>query len=85
MGQDPKITAEELSRFLGINLRNVKRNTEKLKGRRLVKRVGSRQRRTLGGFIAGKGEQPPMNPTQARDLIRNTLAPNRRLATEGYL
>ncbi len=41
MKENPKITAEQLSEILGINLRNTKRNIAKLKEKGLIVRVGS--------------------------------------------
>ena len=39
----PKVIANELSEKLDINLRNTKKIIEKLKEKRLVKRIGSRK------------------------------------------
>lgn len=43
MQKNPKVTAEELSKMLSINLRNTKKNIEKIKEKGLIKRVGSRK------------------------------------------
>ena len=43
MKKNPKITADELSEILSINLRNTKKNIEKIKEKGLIKRVGSRK------------------------------------------
>ena len=43
MCENPKVTAEELSESLGINLRNTKKNIEKLKEKELVARKGSKK------------------------------------------
>ncbi|MCK5063516.1 MAG: putative DNA binding domain-containing protein [Candidatus Aenigmarchaeota archaeon] len=43
MKKDSKITVEELSRVIGISLRNTKKNIEKLKDKGLVKREGSKK------------------------------------------
>ena len=43
MKMRPKVTANELSEILNINLRNTKKVIEKLKEKGLVKRVGSRK------------------------------------------
>jgi predicted HTH transcriptional regulator len=39
----PKVTANDLSEILNINLRNTKKIIEKLKEKGLVKRIGSRK------------------------------------------
>jgi len=43
MQAHPKVTANELSEILNINLRNTKKIIEKLKEKGLVKRMGSRK------------------------------------------
>ena len=43
MRTNAKITAEELSNMLNINLRNTKKNIQKIKDKGLIKRVGSRK------------------------------------------
>ena len=43
MQKNPRVTAEQLSDLLNINLRNTKRNIERLKEKGLIKRVGSRK------------------------------------------
>jgi predicted HTH transcriptional regulator len=43
MQAHPKVTANELSEILNINLRNTKKIIEKLKEKGLVKRIGSRK------------------------------------------
>jgi ATP-dependent DNA helicase RecG len=43
MQMRPKVTANELSEILNINLRNTKKIIEKLKEKGLVKRIGSRK------------------------------------------
>ena len=43
MQKNPTITAQELSKMLSINLRNTKKNIEKIKEKGLIKRVGSRK------------------------------------------
>ena len=40
MSKNPNITAEELSLLLKINIRNTKKNMEKLKQKGLLKRIG---------------------------------------------
>jgi len=40
MRKNSRVTAEELSHLLNINLRNTKKNIEKLKQKGLLKRVG---------------------------------------------
>lgn len=41
--KNPKVTSEQLSEIIGINLRNVKNNLKKLKDKGILKRVGSRK------------------------------------------
>ena len=43
MDKNPRTTAEELSQLIEINLRNVKKNTDRLKRKGLITRVGSRK------------------------------------------
>jgi len=43
MQAHPKVTANELSEILNINLRNTKKIVEKLKEKGLIKRIGSRK------------------------------------------
>ena len=40
ISKNPKINAEKLSEFIGINLRNTKKNIAKLKEKKLLKRAG---------------------------------------------
>lgn len=40
MEQNPKITTRELSKEIGINQRNIKKNIDKLKIKNLIHRVG---------------------------------------------
>jgi ATP-dependent DNA helicase RecG len=35
------ITAKELSALIGINIRNIQKNIEKLKAKKMIKRIGS--------------------------------------------
>lgn len=65
MMENPRITAEELSQKLNINLRNTKRNIEKLKQKGLLKRVGSRK---AGYWEAVKKEQ---NEEDKKDEVKN--------------
>ncbi len=41
MRKNPRISAEKLADLIGINIRNVQKNIDKLKSKNLVKRIGA--------------------------------------------